>query len=244
MNDTAHSPQPTANGFVYHTPELWESPTTGALNQALSKFHAEFEAVAKDGKSNRNKYATLDGILNVVRPLLAKHGLSIMQPISGTVVTTMLRHESGEFVAASMPYKPMSSNGTNDLQNAGGGFTYIKRYALSAMLSISTEADDDGASGGVTVGKAQPATNGQQQKTTSPAQQRPPVATTLDAAKNEVLSLAADAPYAAYAAVGMKFKPAPFFADLSAFISATLDARDVKRPERPSSSPQSQSDNA
>jgi len=238
MSDTPAT-QP-ANGFVYHTPDLWESHSTANLNEAMAAFHAEFQAVAKDGQSNRNKYVTLDGILNVVRPLLAKHGLSIMQPINGTNITTMLRHKSGEFVAASMPFKPMTSNGTNDLQNAGGGFTYIKRYTLSAMLSISTDHDDDGASGGVTVGKQQP----QQQKAVQ-HQQRPPVATNLDAAKNEVLALPTNAPYTAYQQVGAKFKSAQFFKELATFITATIDARGVVRPTQPAAAqPTAQTDNA
>ena len=222
------------NNFVYHCPELWESPTTSKLNTAMVRFNADFEAIAKDGKSNRNKYATLDGIMNAVRPILAKHGLYVRQPISGGMVITMLCHESGEFTAAAMPYKPMSSNGTNDLQNAGGGFTYIKRYAISAMLAISTDADDDGASGGVTVPpSAKPA-----QQAAPPKQ---PLAN-LEAAKKEVLSIPVDAAYEAYAEIGKKFRPAPFFADLAQFISTTLDARGVKRPQKPAAAPQAKTD--
>ena len=46
-----------------------------------------------------------------------------------------------------MPFHPMSGNkGTNALQELGGGITYAKRYAISAMLGISVDADDDGQS--------------------------------------------------------------------------------------------------
>lgn len=142
------------NTFVYHTPDLWETKETDKLDAALVSFNESFNAVAKDsvvsvpGRPTR-KYASLDGILVEIRPILAKHGLFIQQPISGDKIVTIVRHSSGQFRAASLTFAAMQGNGTNQLQNMGGGFTYIKRYALSAMLSLATEQDDDGEKGGV-----------------------------------------------------------------------------------------------
>lgn len=140
------------NNFIYHTPDFWESAATAELDKALLAFNTEFSSVAKDSKiiiPNRpdKKYATLDNILIAIRPLLATNGLFIQQPIAGDKVITVLRHVSGQFRAAAMTFSPMQGQGTNALQNAGGGFTYIKRYAISALLSLATEEDDDGASG-------------------------------------------------------------------------------------------------
>src|SRR5690625_7652561 len=46
--------------------------------------------------------------------------------------------------------------GENNIQSMGGLVTYMKRYSLSAILGISTEADDDGnvASGNTATFKA------------------------------------------------------------------------------------------
>lgn len=140
------------NNFIYHTPDLWESQETSQLDKALAAFNSTFNSVAKDsaiqisGRKDK-KYATLDNIMIAVRPMLAENGLFVQQPIAGDKVVTIIRHTSGQFRAAAMTFSPMSGNGTNALQNAGGGFTYIKRYAVSAMLSLATEEDDDGQTG-------------------------------------------------------------------------------------------------
>lgn len=140
--------------FTYHTPDLWETKETDKLDGALVAFNESFNAVAKDGVvavpgRPTRKYASLDGILVEIRPILAKHGLFVQQPIAGDKIVTIVRHASGQFRAASLTFSAMQGSGTNSLQNMGGGFTYIKRYALSAMLSLATEVDDDGEKGGV-----------------------------------------------------------------------------------------------
>jgi hypothetical protein len=56
-------------------------------------------------------------------------------------------HESGQFKGSAMIFNPMTDNrGTNNLQQIGGGITYAKRYALAALLAISTDVDDDAQS--------------------------------------------------------------------------------------------------
>lgn len=116
---------------------------------AMVNFNSEFQTtkLIKDGKNEhlRNKYLTLDNILNTVRPILTKHGLVIVQALAGEYLITSIYHVSGQFIQSEMPFHPMSGNkGTNALQELGGGITYAKRYAISAMLGISVDADDDG----------------------------------------------------------------------------------------------------
>jgi hypothetical protein len=116
---------------------------------AMVNFNLEFQntKLIKDGKNEhlRNKYLTLDNILNTVRPILTKHGLVIVQALAGDYLVTTIYHVSGQYIQSEMPFHPMSGNkGTNALQELGGGITYAKRYAISAMLGISVDADDDG----------------------------------------------------------------------------------------------------
>jgi hypothetical protein len=116
---------------------------------AMVNFNLEFQTtkLVKDGKNEhlRNKYLTLDNILNTVRPILTKHGLVIVQALAGDYLVTTIYHVSGQYIQTDMPFHPMSGNkGTNALQELGGGITYAKRYAISAMLGISTDMDDDG----------------------------------------------------------------------------------------------------
>lgn len=110
---------------------------------ALVKYHAKAENVTRD-KTNphfKNQYATLDNIIDTTRPLLAEVGISVIQlPVGDCGLTTMLLHESGEFIKETYT---MSAK-ANDPQGNGSRLTYQRRYALGAILGIATEADDDG----------------------------------------------------------------------------------------------------
>ncbi|WP_130807670.1 ERF family protein [Senegalia massiliensis] len=114
---------------------------------ALSKFQAEITNPANTATNPffKSKYAPLNDVLNNVRPILSKHGLSVVQAPAGDgeniVVTTLLIHESGEWIE-SEPLVLKADKPT--AQGAGSAITYARRYALSAILGISSEDDDDG----------------------------------------------------------------------------------------------------
>ena len=113
------------------------------LAAALVKYHAKAETVTRDKRNPhfKNDYATLDNILDTTRPILAENGISVIQlPTGENGLTTMLLHESGEYIKETyfMPAK------ANDPQGNGSRLTYQRRYALGAILGIATEPDDDG----------------------------------------------------------------------------------------------------
>lgn len=117
------------------------------LAKALVAFNKEVKIIEKDAKNPhfKNDYATLDTIINEVRPLLASHGLVIMQFPGGDgehyTLRTLLMHESGEWIESEpLTMKPVK----NDPQGIGSCTTYARRYSLSAMLSLNTGEDDDG----------------------------------------------------------------------------------------------------
>lgn len=119
------------------------------IAKALVAFNAEVKIIEKDAKNPhfKNDYATLDTIINEVRPILAKHGLVIMQFPGGDgekyTLRTMLIHESGEWIESEpLTMRPVK----NDPQGIGSCTTYARRYSLSAMLSLNTGEDDDGNS--------------------------------------------------------------------------------------------------
>lgn len=114
---------------------------------AMAKFQAEVKNPANtaDNPFYHSKYAPLNDVLNLVRPLLTKQGLSVLQSPSGDgeriSVTTLILHESGEWIESdSLTLKADKATA----QGAGSAITYARRYALSAMLGISSEDDDDG----------------------------------------------------------------------------------------------------
>lgn len=120
----------------------------GPLAAALAKAQSEFGAITRDkevvvqkkaGGQYRFKYAPLDQILGVVRGPLSKNGLALVQLLDPDALVTMLVHESGATLEARTPI-PSSS----DIQSYGSAITYLRRYAVQAMLGIAAEEDDDG----------------------------------------------------------------------------------------------------
>lgn len=165
---------------------------------ALMKFNREVETIKRDGTNQitsggvTSKYATLDNIIETIRPKLAEHGLMIIQEPGteeGTVtMKTTILHESGEWVESdTLRMKPQQQTP----QGIGSTITYARRYQLGAVLNIATEADDDGNAAsnrsGERTGQQQPRGQSGQQ----PTQQKP---TGLASAKQRrfIFSIAKD----------------------------------------------------
>lgn len=130
------------------------SETTDKVFKALHEFHKDPPPIVKEGTVSvpgrpERKYVTLDSILHAVRPALALQGLFIMQHLAGDSLLTIIQHESGQFIQSHFPFQTMQGSGTNNLQNLGGGLTYLRRYALTAILGIAADEDDDGNTGGI-----------------------------------------------------------------------------------------------
>lgn len=130
---------------------------------ALAKVQAEIKNPIKNqtnkGVQGAPKYANLEDTLQeYVRPVLAKHGMSVFQSLAtdgGRVgVCTILLHESGEFIESDYVYCevkiPVSSAGKEILtqgQATGVNITYLRRYSLNAALGINGDKDTDGGYG-------------------------------------------------------------------------------------------------
>lgn len=123
-----------------------KSESIAELATALAAFQAEITNPKNtaDNPFFKSKYAPLNDILTLVRPTLAKHGLSVLQSPSGDgdkiVITTLLMHSSGQWIET-CPLVLKAEKIT--AQGAGSAITYGRRYALSAVLGISSEDDDD-----------------------------------------------------------------------------------------------------
>lgn len=124
------------------------SPSIANLAEALSKAQGEMEAASKD-KTNphfKSKYADLTNILDVVKPVAAKHGLSFVQVShdadNQAAIETIILHSSGEWLSTGIVSVPVSKS---DAQGYGSAITYSRRYSLSAAFGVGAE-DDDGNS--------------------------------------------------------------------------------------------------
>lgn len=109
----------------------------------------EVDFMTKSGMRIHYKYATLPAVMSMIRKPLADNGLSILQPTSGSLITTILSHESGQFISEETPLPNMSDG---DIKTFGANVSYIRRYAISSLLGIAVSDEDDEivADGGIT----------------------------------------------------------------------------------------------
>lgn len=111
---------------------------------SLHKARSQFVKVKKDRQNThlKNKYATLDSVLDAITPALTENKLMIMQDgerIENTMrVETTVIHISGQWAKFYFDIPIVK----NDPQGVGSAFTYGRRYALAAAFGLS-QADDD-----------------------------------------------------------------------------------------------------
>lgn len=129
------------------------------LHKALSAFQSEVTNPVKNISNTffKSKYADLGSCIDVMRPLLSKHGLSFTQLTEmkegQLVLVTSLRHSAGEQVDGFYPINPTK----NDPQGMGSALTYARRYALCAMFGLAAEDDHDGNAASAPTKKAEKA---------------------------------------------------------------------------------------
>jgi hypothetical protein len=123
-----------------------QSDSIAKLATALSIVQGKLTYAKKDSANPffKSKYADLESVWDACRSLLAENGLSVMQfpgeYIDGCMsLNTILAHSSGEWINQEMSL-PVAKP---DPQGSGSALTYMRRYALAAVVGI-VQADDDG----------------------------------------------------------------------------------------------------
>ena len=117
------------------------------LIEALVSFHKTVPAIGKTANAQYGKFADLETVLSTVTPHLIKNGLVVSQtfePSEGVdpILVTKLLHVSGAELVSRLPM--IIGKGRNALHDFGGSCTYLKRYALLAMLGLTADMDMDG----------------------------------------------------------------------------------------------------
>src|SRR5262249_30777226 len=133
------------------------SESVGALASALAKARAELvnpeklltatiRTVAPGERERTFRYAPLSSGLDIVRKTLGQHEIATVQTTavdqaSGIVnLTTVLAHDSGEWIASDWPVCPIAEMASP--QRMGAALTYARRYALFTLV-IAGEDDLD-----------------------------------------------------------------------------------------------------
>lgn len=116
-------------------------------NAAMAAMQTEMPSIAERGKTNNGKYATLEDIVDTVRPIMQKHGLAVSFRVKtmerGIEVTGVLMHKGGYREETSMLLPADTSGSKNAVQAFGSSVSYGKRYVLCALLNITTRGEDD-----------------------------------------------------------------------------------------------------
>ena len=149
----AGSPGVDLRAYCDHASKMRESSDIAQIAAALVRAQAaldspprnrEVEVRTKTGGKYTFRYATLDKIMETIRQALGGNGLCVLQPIvstqRGPVLVTRLLHESGQWMECEIPLPSLGES----LQDFGSAVSYVRRYAVSAMLNISADEDDDG----------------------------------------------------------------------------------------------------
>jgi hypothetical protein len=125
-----------------------QSEQTNDLVSALVKASAEIKTAKKDAENPffKSKYSDLPSIVDACKSALLKNNLVVTQSttlVNGvTALVTTLHHTSGQWIRGYYPVTAVKA----DPQAMGSAITYARRYALSAIVGVVSEDDDDGES--------------------------------------------------------------------------------------------------
>jgi len=127
---------------------MMQSESIANLAKSLNIVQGKLTYAVKDSANPffKSKYADLESVWDACRSLLAENGLSVMQfpglyseLDKSMSLTTILSHNSGEWISKEMSVPVTKA----DAQGAGSALTYMRRYALAAVVGV-VQADDDG----------------------------------------------------------------------------------------------------
>lgn len=134
-----------------------QSNSIKELATALSIVQGKLTFAKKDNANPffKSKYADLASVWESCRELLSENGLAVIQFPSGyqtncvdeknkehlMSLTTILTHSSGEWISQDMTVPVTKA----DAQGAGSALTYMRRYALAAVVGVYQDDDDGNA---------------------------------------------------------------------------------------------------
>lgn len=157
---------------IKHSEQINE--LAGALAKAQGEMGpAVFNRVNPHYKS---RYADFTSCMDACREPLSKNGLAVSQlpnftPDGKFVLTTLLLHSSGQWMACEFPMSTKNDN----IQALGSAMSYAKRYSLCGMLGIVADEDvDDDGNSAVAAPAQQPNPKPAQNTQQAPAPAQPP----------------------------------------------------------------------
>lgn len=162
-----------------NTPQQDTSMSTNIaeIADALSKAQAEMEGAKKDSAGYGYTYSDLAQVINSSKPVLAKHGLAVVQLVgrqkdSQVEVTTILTHKSGQFFKSVATLPVIDMKGCNAAQSAGASLSYLRRYSYQSIIGQPSE-DNDMSSNGMEKPKTSSNFKKKEESTPTPTANKP-----------------------------------------------------------------------
>ena len=131
--------------LITNTAQQEMSDQINELALALAKAQGALHGAVKGSENPffKSSYADLAAVMEACREPLSANGLSYVQLPGNNgrevTVTTFLLHSSGQWMRSTVGAAPLKT----DAQALGSVITYLRRYALSAIVGIA-QVDDDG----------------------------------------------------------------------------------------------------
>ena len=127
------------------------------LNQKLLAIQEEVGAIEKDKPMNAYGkvywYVDINKILEILKPVLNKHKIVLLQPLAGGDMMTVLLDTENDERYESQVTLPVNT----DPQKMGAIITYFRRYSLTSLLAL--EAEDTDANDTAPVAPVRPSTS-------------------------------------------------------------------------------------
>ena len=111
-----------------------------SIYKQLFEAKKEIGKISKDSTNPffKSKYFDINGLLGHVEPILQKHNLLLLQPITeGKVSTVIVDVETGEKVISEIALPQL-----NDPQKLGSCVSYYRRYTVQSLLGLQSTDDD------------------------------------------------------------------------------------------------------
>lgn len=127
---------------------MLQSDSITELLSALAEVQSELPTMPKSSQAYGYKYTDLDTITQTIKPILSKHGIGYIQSVGGLTenaltLTTRIFNKKGEYIEDTAALPTITSTKNNAAQTLGMSITYMRRYALCAMLGITSDEDVD-----------------------------------------------------------------------------------------------------
>ena len=119
------------------------TPQENSVVGIYKKMHLAKQEIGKAQKKATNprfnsNYVDINGALDAIEPILYKHGLLLIQPITDNhVCSIVIDVDSGEKLESVLRLPDLQ-----DAQKIGSCITYYRRYTLMSLFSMQSEDDD------------------------------------------------------------------------------------------------------